>query len=116
MATAVDDLNPPQLGCSTRRLWMVGPFADSEGTLNRMTEPAESLLRGALALPKDDRADLAAQLLVSLDETTEVDLSDVDELWARELEARARRALAGRTATEDWVRLRDRLANEPTDR
>ncbi|CAN5230515.1 hypothetical protein BH20ACT8_BH20ACT8_14160 [soil metagenome] len=95
---------------------MVGPFADSEGTLNRMTEPAESLLRGALALPKDDRADLAAQLLVSLDETTEDDLSDVDEQWARELEARARRALDGRTASEDWVRLRDRLANELTDR
>lgn len=60
----------------------------------RMTDRAEALLREALTLPPEERADVAAELLASLDET-DPELIDIEAAWAAEIEKRARRVLAG---------------------
>jgi hypothetical protein len=58
-----------------------------------MTDRAQALLREALTLAAEERADVAAELLASLDDP-ETDLSDVEAVWAAEIEKRARRVMA----------------------
>ena len=77
-----------------------------------MSSEAEAVLREALALSGDDRADLAAMLLASLDEPGADDPETVRGLWAQELRGRARRVLTGETPTEDWTDLRQRVADQ----
>lgn len=74
-----------------------------------MTSHAQELLRAALALPVSDRADVAAELLASLDEPTETDRQAVEAAWAREIEHRARRVINGDSAGELWDDVRARL-------
>ena len=62
-----------------------------------MTDRAQALLREALALAPDERADVAAELLASL-ESAEIDDGDVEAAWAAEIEKRARRVVAGDSA------------------
>ena len=71
----------------------------------------DDLRREALALPEVERADLAAELLVSLDAPTDEDLSVIRSSWAVEIERRARRVLAGEAASQDWTTVRQRLAD-----
>ena len=75
-----------------------------------MTQRAQELLREALALPHDERADVAAELLASLDESAMDDPAAVQVAWAREIEKRARRVLAGESAGEPWEDVRTRVA------
>jgi putative addiction module component (TIGR02574 family) len=72
-----------------------------------MTDRAQALLREALTLAAEERADVAAELLASLD-YPETDLSDVEAVWAAEIEKRARRVMAGESRGVSWedVRLR----------
>ncbi|MEO8075184.1 MAG: addiction module protein [Acidobacteriota bacterium] len=49
-----------------------------------MTDRAHALLREALALAPDERADVAAELLASL-ESAEIDDGDVEAAWAAEM-------------------------------
>jgi len=77
-----------------------------------VTNEAEALLREALALPDEDRADVAAELLASLHSPTADDPATVRTLWGEELERRARRMLSGEVIGEDWPDVRQRLANE----
>jgi putative addiction module component (TIGR02574 family) len=74
-----------------------------------MTDRAQALLREALTLPPDERADVAAELLASLDDSTE-DPVRVQAAWAKEIERRGRRALAGESSGEPWEDVRDRVA------
>jgi hypothetical protein len=76
-----------------------------------VTSDAEAVLREALALSLDDRADLAAELLASLEEPAD-DSETVRALWADELQKRANRALSGQAPEEDWANVRQRLADE----
>jgi hypothetical protein len=62
-----------------------------------MTDRAQALLREALGLASDERADVAAELLASL-EREEIDDGDVEATWAAEIEKRARRVVAGDSA------------------
>ena len=55
----------------------------------------DALLRAALALPVAGRAQLAAQLLASLEEGVATDREEVREAWVREIERRARRVRIG---------------------
>lgn len=55
-----------------------------------MTSRAQAVLRDALDLPVDERADLAAELLASLDADGSEDQAAVEEAWAKEIERRAR--------------------------
>ena len=65
------------------------------------------MLREALALPLEERADVAAELLASLD-GAEPDVADVEAAWAAEIETRARRALAGNSSGIPWEDVRRR--------
>jgi len=77
-----------------------------------VTNQAKALLQEALALPEEDRADVAAELLASLDAPAPDDPATVRGLWALELESRARRMLSGEAPGEDWATVRRRLADQ----
>ena len=62
----------------------------------------------ARALPPQERADVAAELLASLDEPPAEDLAAVQVAWAEEIERRARRVLTGESAGEPWDEVRER--------
>jgi putative addiction module component (TIGR02574 family) len=69
----------------------------------------EALLQEALRLPRTERADVAAELLASLDEELADNLEEVERAWAAEIERRARRVLAGESAGVPWEQLRERI-------
>lgn len=75
-----------------------------------MTDRVQALLDEALTWPTEERADVAAQLLASLDDSAE-DPAAVQAAWAKEIERRGRRALAGQSLGEPWEDVRAREAN-----
>lgn len=75
-----------------------------------MTSETETILREALALQDAERADLAAQLIASLDPPAAGNQETIEKAWRAELEKRATRVLAG-NPTEDWASVRDRVAD-----
>ena len=81
-----------------------------------MTDRAQELLRVALALAPEERADVAAELLASLDEPATDDPAAIEIAWAQEIERRARRVLAGESAGEPWEDVRERVARHLADR
>jgi hypothetical protein len=80
-----------------------------------MTDHAQTLLREALALSEEERADLIAKLLVSLEGPADDDEPAVEQAWAEVVERRARRVLAGETSGEEWSLVRDRVRRALTD-
>ncbi len=80
-----------------------------------MTHRAQELLREALALPLDERADVAAELLASLDQPPEMDAAAAEAAWAQEIERRARRVMAGKSPGEPWENVRARVARRLAD-
>jgi len=80
-----------------------------------MTDHAQTLLREALALSEEERADLIAELLVSLEGPADDDEAAVEQAWAEVVERRARRVLASETSGEDWSSVRDRVRRALTD-
>jgi putative addiction module component (TIGR02574 family) len=77
-----------------------------------MTSRAQDVLREALALPLDERADVAAELLASLDDAAAEHPADVEVAWAAEIERRARRALADESGGVAWDDVRRRAEAE----
>ena len=77
-----------------------------------MTSRAQEVLREALTLPLEERADVAAELLASLDDAEAEDPAVVEAAWTAEIEKRARRALAGETAGTPWEDVRRRAEAE----
>ena len=75
-----------------------------------MTSRARELLREALALPTQERAGVAAELLASLDGPAPMDAAAVEAAWAREIERRAKRVMAGESSGEPWDDVRARIA------
>ena len=73
-----------------------------------MSPRAQELLREAMALPVKERADLAAELLASLDDAAAEDPAEVEAAWAAEIERRARRVMTGETAGIPWEDVRRR--------
>jgi putative addiction module component (TIGR02574 family) len=69
----------------------------------------DALLKEALKLPARDRADVAAELLASLDDEPSEDPEEVAKAWAAEIERRGRRVLAGESAGVPWEEVRRRL-------
>ncbi len=78
-----------------------------------MNDRAQELLREALTLTPAERADVAAELLASLDEPME-NPTEVEAAWAAEIERRARRVLSGESIGESWKDVRDRVARRLT--
>ncbi len=72
---------------------------------------SEDLRREALALSDVERADLAAELLMSLEQPESPDSSGARSEWAMEIELRARRVIAGDASSENWATVRQRVAD-----
>ena len=81
-----------------------------------MTQRTQELLREALALPAEERATVAAELLASLDTPDQEDAQVVGAAWAAEIERRARRVLGGESTGESWATVRERTARRLADR
>jgi len=75
-----------------------------------MTSRTQELLREALALSVQERADVAAELLASLEEPILADETAAEVAWAQEIERRARRVIAGESAGEPWDDVRERIS------
>jgi putative addiction module component (TIGR02574 family) len=76
-----------------------------------MTERARKLLNDAMELPLPERAELAADLLASLDGEPD---ADVEAAWASEVERRARDAHANPDDDVAWETVRNELNATPT--
>ena len=74
-----------------------------------MSSRVQEVLQQALALPVQERADVAAELLASLDEAPPSKQNEVEAAWAREIERRARRVMSGESAGEPWEDVRARV-------
>ena len=76
-----------------------------------MSTRADTILGTALALPPDERAWLAEELIASLDQGKD---SAVDSAWAAEIERRIAEVESGKVETVSWedarARIRARLA------
>lgn len=79
-----------------------------------MTPRSQDPLREALALPDRERADIAAQLIVSLD--VPEDPATIEVEWAAEIERRAERVRAGDSPGESWDAVRRRAAERLRER
>jgi putative addiction module component (TIGR02574 family) len=66
------------------------------------------LLSDALALPARERAKIAHELLLSLDEGADPDAA---EAWVAELEQRAAEVRSGSATPKDWASVKARLAD-----
>jgi hypothetical protein len=67
-----------------------------------VSDQARQVLEHALRLPIEDRANVAAELLRSLDEAEQsMPLEAVERLWAQEITRRAESAIAGESVGRD---------------
>jgi putative addiction module component (TIGR02574 family) len=64
-----------------------------------MTEEAQELLQKAMALPENERAELAGNLISSLDATVD---QDADAAWQKEVVRRMHEVQCGEVATVAW--------------
>ena len=64
-----------------------------------MTHEAHELLQKALALPENERAELAGNLISSLDATVD---QDVDAAWQEEVVRRLQEVQSGKVETIPW--------------
>lgn len=64
-----------------------------------MTQEAHELLQKALALPENERAELAGTLISSLDSSGD---ADVDAAWQQAVARRAREVESGKVKTVSW--------------
>jgi len=71
-----------------------------------MSAASHKILLDVLGLPDEERAEIAARLIESLDESPEV---GVDEAWASEIERRCEMLDAGQAVTSDWKDVRRRI-------
>ncbi len=88
----------------------------TSGYNQAMTERAQAILRDAMSLSADERANVAAELLASPDDSVPEDPAAVQAAWAKEIERRARRVLAGESAGQSWDDVRDRVRRHLTQR
>ena len=92
--------------------WLVGCRALLGGarrvSLVFVSKTGEKLLEDALKLALSERAELAAELLASLDGAPD---ADAEAAWAAEIERRAARARSGADPGRPWPEVRDRIRN-----
>ena len=70
-----------------------------------MSDKAAALLREALALPVEERAELATSLIDSLDDAAD---ADVEAAWQEEIARRLEDVRAGRARMVTWDEVRSR--------
>ena len=71
-----------------------------------MTKAAKELFREALELAPGERAELAAELIASLDGEPD---TDADAAWAAEIDRRAADAKTGADPGRTWSEVRDQV-------
>jgi putative addiction module component (TIGR02574 family) len=71
-----------------------------------MSTRADTILGTALALPPDERAWLAAELIASLEEGED---ADIEAAWAQEIEKRIAEVESGEAEITDWEEARARI-------
>jgi putative addiction module component (TIGR02574 family) len=76
-----------------------------------MSTAADTILGTALALPPDERAWLASELIASLDEGED---ADVETAWATEIERRITEVESGEAETSSWEEARGRIRTKLT--
>lgn len=80
-----------------------------------MAKTADDLRSEVLALPAQDRARIATELLASLD-SEHVDETEIDELWAVETQRRAAMLDTGQAGTLTWDEIEQRFAERRAQR
>ena len=70
---------------------------------------SKTVLEQALTLPRGERAEVARELIASLDGPED---DGVEAAWLDEAERRQREAATGAVALEDWSEVRERIAVE----
>lgn len=78
-------------------------------TLTNVTKGAAKLLEDALKLDPAGRAELAAELIASLDSGAD---EGVEAPWATEIEAQADRARSGADPGEPWPEVRESIERD----
>jgi len=87
--------------------------ATASVTYHRVVMPnVQKLLKDALTLDPNDRAQLAARLLASLDDTE----AEVEAAWALEIQRRAVEARQNPADDEDWRVVLDEIQREGLSR
>lgn len=74
--------------------------------IKHMASRLDELLKQALELPESDRAQLAMELIDSVDGLVD---PAAEAEWLREVEARARRVRADGSKGDDWPTVRARI-------
>jgi putative addiction module component (TIGR02574 family) len=74
-----------------------------------MTKPITAVLADALRLDDDARAELAAELLASLDGPVD---QDAEQAWDAEIERRIAAIEAGQIPLEPWAEVRRRIERD----
>jgi hypothetical protein len=71
----------------------------------------EALLRELLKLPVEERADVAAELLASLESVPATEADAIERDWGAEIERRARRVLGGESLGVPWKKVKRNVRN-----
>jgi putative addiction module component (TIGR02574 family) len=74
-----------------------------------MTEAARALLANALRLDEDARAEIAAELLASLDGPSD---PDAESAWAAEIDRRVSAIESGTSVLESWDDVKGRIEKD----
>jgi putative addiction module component (TIGR02574 family) len=77
---------------------------------------AEALLQEALKLSPEERADVEAELLASLDDVPADEADQVKREGGAEIERRARRVLAGESPGVPWEQVERNVRSRLTER
>ena len=80
-----------------------------------MAKTADDLRAEVLALPAQERARMASDLLASLDSEA-VDEAEIDKLWSAETQRRAAMLESGEAGTLTWDDIKQRFADRRVQR
>ena len=77
-----------------------------------MTDMADKLLQDAMGLSEQERAEIAARLIESLDVVSDGEAAEVEVSWTAEIERRCAALDAGKTGTTDWEDVRRQIKTD----
>lgn len=82
---------------------------EAECKIARMTKAAQAVLADALRLDADARAELAAEILASLDGPAD---PDAEAAWAAEIQRRVAAIVSGTAQLEPWEEVKRRIEKD----
>jgi putative addiction module component (TIGR02574 family) len=85
--------------------------------VNAVNAKTSALRNELLALPTEDRAVLAAELLASLDdEVSDADPAEIDRAWGDEMVRRSEQIATGEVTTLSWSEVLEQIAARRSSR